>query len=161
MSVTSASFSSHTGPAGGRPASGLSRRRTQFRGPPPSFYASGGWGAHSAKRSAAQSAGHAANAQRSSNSASDSHPAQSTEHGYWYWDRSAHLRTHENIQGRFQERKSRAQQQQREHQLAAHESRRAQRRDTVLRFGLVSLALAATVMITDLLVNVRSAANSR
>src|SRR5450432_1534364 len=29
-------------PAGGRPASGLSRRRTQFRGPPPSFYRSGG-----------------------------------------------------------------------------------------------------------------------
>ncbi|KAK2038295.1 DnaJ-domain-containing protein [Colletotrichum somersetense] len=39
-----------TGPAGGRPASGLSRRRTTFRGPPPSFYRSGGWGAQSAKR---------------------------------------------------------------------------------------------------------------
>lgn len=42
-----------SGPAGGRPASGLSRRKTQFRGPPPSFHRSGGWGAHSAKRSAA------------------------------------------------------------------------------------------------------------
>ncbi|KAF8474881.1 hypothetical protein BDZ91DRAFT_711939 [Kalaharituber pfeilii] len=31
------------GPAGGRPASGLSRRRTQFHGPPPSFFRSGGW----------------------------------------------------------------------------------------------------------------------
>ncbi|KAL1865724.1 hypothetical protein Daus18300_007100 [Diaporthe australafricana] len=41
---------SSTGPAGGRPASGLSRRRGTFRGPPPSFYRSGGWGAHSAKR---------------------------------------------------------------------------------------------------------------
>ncbi|EME44556.1 hypothetical protein DOTSEDRAFT_152496, partial [Dothistroma septosporum NZE10] len=41
--------SSQTGP-GGRPASGLSRRRTTFRGPPPSFYRSGGWGEHSAKR---------------------------------------------------------------------------------------------------------------
>ncbi|GKT45032.1 chaperone protein DnaJ [Colletotrichum spaethianum] len=39
-----------TGPAGGRPASGLSRRRTTFRGPPPSFYRSGGWGNQSAKR---------------------------------------------------------------------------------------------------------------
>ncbi|KDN66310.1 putative DnaJ domain-containing protein [Colletotrichum sublineola] len=39
-----------TGPAGGRPASGLSRRRTTFRGPPPSFYRSGGWGTQSAKR---------------------------------------------------------------------------------------------------------------
>ncbi|KAI7278680.1 hypothetical protein KC345_g5820 [Hortaea werneckii] len=43
------SFSSSSGP-GGRPASGLSRRRTQFRGPPPSFYRSGGWGAYGAKR---------------------------------------------------------------------------------------------------------------
>ncbi|TKA24687.1 hypothetical protein B0A50_05675 [Salinomyces thailandicus] len=49
------SFSS-SGP-GGRPASGLSRRRTQFRGPPPSFYRSGGWGAQGSKRaeSASQS----------------------------------------------------------------------------------------------------------
>lgn len=30
--------------AGSRPASGLSKRRTAFRGPPPSFYAHGGYG---------------------------------------------------------------------------------------------------------------------
>lgn len=42
-----------TGPAGGRPASGLSRRRGTYQGPPPSFYRSGGWGAHGAKRRAA------------------------------------------------------------------------------------------------------------
>jgi len=46
-----------TNPAGGRSPSGLSRRRTQFRGPPASFYRSGGWGQHSAKRSEAQSRG--------------------------------------------------------------------------------------------------------
>ncbi|KAL7942189.1 DnaJ domain-containing protein [Trichoderma barbatum] len=39
-----------TNPAGGRPPSGLSRRRGTFRGPPPSFYRSGGWGAHADKR---------------------------------------------------------------------------------------------------------------
>ncbi|KUI74232.1 Chaperone protein DnaJ [Cytospora mali] len=44
---------SSTGPAGGRPASGLSRRRGTFHGPPPSFYRNGGWGAHHAKRSQA------------------------------------------------------------------------------------------------------------
>lgn len=43
-----------SGPAGGRTASGLSRRRTQFQGAPPSFYRNGGWGAHGAKREAAQ-----------------------------------------------------------------------------------------------------------
>ncbi|KAI9887573.1 MAG: hypothetical protein M1823_000557 [Watsoniomyces obsoletus] len=48
------SYRSSTGPVGGRPASGLSRRRTQFRGPPPSFYRSGGWGIHARKRQQAQ-----------------------------------------------------------------------------------------------------------
>ena len=33
-----------SGPAGGRPASGLSRRRAQFHGPPPSFFRNGGLG---------------------------------------------------------------------------------------------------------------------
>ena len=46
------SYSSSASPVGARPASGLSRRRSQFRGPPPSFYRSGGWGAHSEKRRA-------------------------------------------------------------------------------------------------------------
>lgn len=49
------SYSSTTtsNPAGGRPASGLSRRRTAFQGPPPSFFRSGGWGSQSTKRRAA------------------------------------------------------------------------------------------------------------
>ena len=42
---------SHSSSAfGSRPANGLSKRRTQFRGPPPSFYRNGGWGAQRAKR---------------------------------------------------------------------------------------------------------------
>lgn len=41
---------SSTNPAGGRAPSGLSRRRGTFRGPPPSFYRSGGWGTQSDKR---------------------------------------------------------------------------------------------------------------
>ncbi|KAG9242586.1 hypothetical protein BJ878DRAFT_514716 [Calycina marina] len=50
----SGSYSSTTTPAGGRPASGLSRRRTQFRGPPPSFYKNGALGTQAEKRSEAQ-----------------------------------------------------------------------------------------------------------
>ncbi|KAI0448408.1 hypothetical protein F5B21DRAFT_522011 [Xylaria acuta] len=48
-----ASSYASTGPAGGRPASGLSRRRGSFQGPPPSFFRSGGWGAQAEKRRAA------------------------------------------------------------------------------------------------------------
>lgn len=56
-SVGSSSDTQHgvhsgSGPFGSRPASGLSRRRTHFRGPPPSFYRSGGWGSQAAKRTA-------------------------------------------------------------------------------------------------------------
>ncbi|KAH7401612.1 hypothetical protein BKA66DRAFT_405743 [Pyrenochaeta sp. MPI-SDFR-AT-0127] len=42
-SYSSASF-------GARPASGLNKKRSTFRGPPPSFYKSGGYGKHGAKR---------------------------------------------------------------------------------------------------------------
>jgi curved DNA-binding protein CbpA len=35
--------SQRMGPAGGRPASGLSKRRTHMHGPPPSFFRNGGW----------------------------------------------------------------------------------------------------------------------
>jgi curved DNA-binding protein CbpA len=42
-SYSSASF-------GSRPASGLNKKRSTFRGPPPSFYKSGGYGSHGAKR---------------------------------------------------------------------------------------------------------------
>lgn len=41
---------SDSGPLGSRPASGLSRRRSHFQGPPPSFYRNGGWGSQRPKR---------------------------------------------------------------------------------------------------------------
>jgi len=44
------SHSSSSSSFGSRPASGLSRRRSQFSGPPPSFYRSGGWGQQASKR---------------------------------------------------------------------------------------------------------------
>ncbi|KAJ4294631.1 hypothetical protein N0V90_008322 [Kalmusia sp. IMI 367209] len=46
-SHSSASYASF---AGSRPASGLNKKRSTFRGPPPSFYKSGGYGRHGAKR---------------------------------------------------------------------------------------------------------------
>ncbi|OAL48636.1 DnaJ-domain-containing protein [Pyrenochaeta sp. DS3sAY3a] len=46
--VAQGSYSSSS--FGSRPASGLNKKRTTFRGPPPSFYKSGGYGRHGAKR---------------------------------------------------------------------------------------------------------------
>ncbi|KAI9879991.1 MAG: hypothetical protein M1830_006108 [Pleopsidium flavum] len=57
---------------GARPASGLSKRRTQFRGPPASFYRSGGWGAHGAKRAAQAEAAASASASASASSTASS-----------------------------------------------------------------------------------------
>ncbi|KAL2073160.1 hypothetical protein VTL71DRAFT_10484 [Oculimacula yallundae] len=100
-----------SGPAGGRPASGLSRRRTQFHGPPPSFYRSGGWGTHSSKRKAAQDS-HAESPAGTASASSEG----GMGHGQKPWghdevndvphfDREGHYRTQENQSRRWQRRK--------------------------------------------------------
>lgn len=50
--------------AGSRPASGLSKRRSVFRGPPPSFYRHGGYGRTGRTASSANGYGHAQGAGR-------------------------------------------------------------------------------------------------
>lgn len=47
------SHSSHASYFGSRPASGLSKRRGTFKGPPPSFYAHGGYGSRGRRAAAA------------------------------------------------------------------------------------------------------------
>ena len=105
--------------AGSRPASGLSKRRSTFRGPPPSFYRSGGWGRHSEKRKAhadqAASAGaesaagpRGPSAGPSSTGGSDvgggfgpsSHPASGLDYDVPHFDRDGHFRTHEQQEER-------------------------------------------------------------
>ncbi|KAJ9642463.1 hypothetical protein H2199_004844 [Coniosporium tulheliwenetii] len=112
------SYSSH---AGSRPASGLSRRRTQFRGPPPSFYRSGGYGTHGAKRREhapgfGGGGGDAGAGQTSHASAEGAaaggtggfgpgqeHPgARGYDNDIPYWDREGHRRTQEGVESRLQ-----------------------------------------------------------
>lgn len=103
------SYSSHSTPAGGRPASGLSKRRTQFKGPPPSFYRSGGWGAHSEKRSQYASSGPEATYDHPS-SAAGTGPggfAQGADHDVPHFDQQEHFTRHENLERtRHQARKT-------------------------------------------------------
>lgn len=68
-SIRRGSHTSSTTPFGSRPPSGLSRRRTQFRGPPPSFYRSGGWGSQGEKRQAQAEAAASASADAAAGSA--------------------------------------------------------------------------------------------
>ena len=105
----SGSYSSASSPAGGRPASGLSRRRTQFRGPPPSFYRSGGWGQHSEKRSehaekashTHEAQGHSASGPQGPSGAAGTGPGGFTE-GYGddvpHFDHRGHYQTHSQIE---------------------------------------------------------------
>lgn len=101
-----------TGPVGGRPASGLSRRRGQFKGPPPSFYTSGGWGVHEGRRqAAAEATGAAAAASATASARSESATRQATstervfidENDVPHFDRESHFRT----QRRQEERRMR------------------------------------------------------
>lgn len=118
----SGSYSSRSGgPAGGRPASGLSKRRSQFRGPPPSFYQQGGYGNQQAKRARAQAEAEADHARYSqSRPADENHPGglgakpeyEGTSgfgagDGYFdadpsmpYFDKDGHRRTHEGLGAR-------------------------------------------------------------
>ncbi|KAI9729912.1 MAG: hypothetical protein M1818_008352 [Claussenomyces sp. TS43310] len=103
-----------SGPAGGRPASGLSRRKTHFQGPPPSFFRNGGWGSQSARRQAAADES-AANAQ-----AAGQQPYHGSQEGGMgpgqapfgktndvpHFDREAHLRTHTAQERRRRQRMS-------------------------------------------------------
>ncbi|CAG8982395.1 hypothetical protein HYALB_00007517 [Hymenoscyphus albidus] len=103
-----------SGPAGGRPASGLSRRRTHFQGPPPSFYRSGGWGDHGAKRAAAQkgsSTSDPSSESSSSNTSSSSSSSSYMNQPYHlnndvpHFDWREHLRTQENHSRRLRARR--------------------------------------------------------
>lgn len=111
-----------TNPAGGRPPSGLSRRRGTFRGPPPSFYRNGGWGTQADKR-------HQAHEESTGGAASGSAPAGEAEtdranpwntsafhhahHGHRnddvpHFDKAGHTRTHERQDHRRWQRQKRA-----------------------------------------------------
>ncbi|KXT12348.1 hypothetical protein AC579_574 [Pseudocercospora musae] len=97
--------SSQSGP-GGRPASGLSRRRTQFRGPPPSFYRNGGWGEQGEKRRE-NSYSAEARGESAAGGPGGMGPggfATGFDNDVPHFDRAGHYRTHENL-GSMNERR--------------------------------------------------------
>ena len=95
---------------GGRPASGLSRRRSTFRGPPPSFYRSGGWGSSDGTRRRQQHAEDTGTKQRDYARSTHQNPNSGSEAGDGGWpfstdpndvphfDRGAHYRTTTNVE---------------------------------------------------------------
>jgi curved DNA-binding protein CbpA len=96
-SYSSASF-------GSRPASGLNKKRSTFRGPPPSFYKTGGYGNHGTKR--AEYAYSNANAEGQDDAPRESYGDWGTgygpgqhRHGHEvpHFDNKRHKETHDQI----------------------------------------------------------------
>lgn len=107
-SYSSASF-------GSRPASGLNKKRSTFRGPPPSFYKAGGYGKHGAKRAEyaqenAQGGGQGQAGQESYGEWGGFGPGQQ-KHGndVPHFDDRRHKETHDSINEHIRARRRRMQ----------------------------------------------------
>ncbi|KAH6899795.1 hypothetical protein B0T10DRAFT_468750 [Thelonectria olida] len=93
-----ASYHSSNNPAGGRSPSGLSRRRGTFRGPPPSFYRSGGWGDQGEKRRQAheESTGTGDASSSTAHPEGDGHAHRPWADPFAYQHHQRHAQTHKH-----------------------------------------------------------------
>ncbi|EAW25438.1 DnaJ domain protein [Aspergillus fischeri NRRL 181] len=92
--------------AGSRPASGLSKRRGPFRGPPPSFYAHGGYG--SSRRPPPGGASASSSSAGAAGSAGDEDPTSFIDrNSVYHFNARGHYRTQSAEDARRQERRSR------------------------------------------------------
>lgn len=126
--------------AGSRPASGLSKRRTAFRGPPPSFYAHGGYGARQQQQQGAPGGHYTSTGGPASQGAQSSEDPTSfiNDNPVWHFNAKAHYKTQAAEDARRKERRS--QQMQREREILEAEKGGS----FVLRFAIVSGILLVT-----------------
>lgn len=105
--------SGYGGYAGGRPASGLNKKRSTFRGPPPSFYKTGGYGASYAKRNEYKDYSHPGGHQEappdSYGDFGSGHGPGQGSHGRAvpHFDDRRHQRSHETLHQHIQARRKR------------------------------------------------------
>ncbi|PYH95151.1 hypothetical protein BO71DRAFT_440502 [Aspergillus ellipticus CBS 707.79] len=93
--------------AGSRPASGLSKRRGTFRGPPPSFYANGGYGNTGRRADGGFAGGAGGGARRTVNQEEDP-TAFIDRNNVLHFNARGHYRTQVREDMRREERRSRA-----------------------------------------------------
>ena len=124
--------------AGSRPASGLSKRRTAFRGPPPSFYAHGGYGRAGARQS--PGGAYTSTGGPASQGAQNSEDPTSfvNNNPVWHFNAKGHYKTQTAEDARRKERRS--QQMQREREILEAERGGS----FILRFVIVSGILVVT-----------------
>jgi curved DNA-binding protein CbpA len=124
---------------GSRPASGLNKKRSTFRGPPPSFYKSGGYGEHGAKR--AEYAHHDPTGGKDTREAPDESygdygggygPGQQKQgHQVPHFNDRRHKETHDSVNDHIWARRRRA-------QRAVHTDEEYERGDMLLNFVMVT-----------------------
>ncbi|KAL5363643.1 hypothetical protein BJX96DRAFT_120879 [Aspergillus floccosus] len=132
--------------AGSRPASGLSNRRGPFRGPPPSFYAHGGFGGRKPPPGAgahAGGAGGASAAGRSAGNRAEDDPTSFIDRNpIHHFNARGHYRTQSAEDARRAERRSRAM------GSALNDQYIGTRSDFALRFIVVCSMLVGAVALT-------------
>ncbi|KAF2625549.1 DnaJ-domain-containing protein [Macroventuria anomochaeta] len=136
--------------AGSRPATGLNKKRGTFRGPPPSFYNSGGYGRHGAKR--AEHAHHNPNAEgkeagpESYGEEGGYGPGQQRQgQGVPHFDDVRHKQVHEQVHKHIQKGRRRS-------RLYRRDEEYARGGDHLTRFLIVSgivAVIGATVKIFE------------
>ncbi|KAI9930848.1 hypothetical protein ASPWEDRAFT_167198 [Aspergillus wentii DTO 134E9] len=128
--------------AGSRPASGLSQRRGPFRGPPPSFYAHGGYGNNAHRRSPG---GHAsASSFGAAGGAKEEDPLSFIDRNtLHHFNARGHYRTQAAEDARREERRSRA-------MAGINEKYIGNTGDFALRFILVFGTLIGAGVVTGL-----------
>lgn len=159
---------------GSRPPSGLSKRRGTFRGPPPSFYAHGGYGGtqnhpHSPpnfhqKDYPHQPHGSAASAS-SSTSSEHPHPSQFINHNpVPHFDAASHFRTQTHEDARRRERRLRAIEQAKREAAARGIDISDDEGNSMLRFfavvGVIGLGFAVSMIGRNMIEGTRQSAAS-
>ncbi|OOF97788.1 hypothetical protein ASPCADRAFT_163797 [Aspergillus carbonarius ITEM 5010] len=94
--------------AGSRPASGLSKRRGAFRGPPPSFYAHGGYGSSRRPGPGATAAGEGGGGEKKKKVGEEDPASFIDRNTVYHFNARGHYKTQAREDERRQERRSRA-----------------------------------------------------
>ncbi|KAF2441922.1 DnaJ-domain-containing protein [Karstenula rhodostoma CBS 690.94] len=140
--------------AGSRPASGLNKKRSTFRGPPPSFYKAGGYGRHGAKRAEFaqhQHAGHRTEQNANTSSGDDSYggfgdglgPGQAAYgNEVPHFDDRKHKQMHDTVYEHIYARKRR----ERDAEIPQEFDRGGMLANFLIVSGVVAIAAAVTKM---------------
>ncbi|CAG7944151.1 unnamed protein product [Penicillium nalgiovense] len=141
---------SHSSYAGSRPASGLSKRRSAFRGPPPSFYEQGGYGA-TGRQGQGWAAGGAAGSEFRAGAGAGTKQADPED-----WEGFIHRNPlhHFNAQGHFRTQAAEDRRRRERRKGARRMDERVEREpgvdQTISRFFLCSGCLIVMLVVVDL-----------